>query len=79
MNQTLDDIKILENQLLKLKINAKHKSTVYSKNSEEVIEASKTLEVYLHYPCTDSKDYYWFIYKNKANPKVSIRVKGPTI
>jgi hypothetical protein len=79
MNQTLADIKLLENQLLELKLNAKHKSTVYSKNSEEVIEASKTLGAYLHHPHPDSKECYWFIYKSKTNPKVSIRVKGPTI
>jgi len=79
MNQTLADIKLLEGQLLELKLNAKHKSTVYSKNSEEVIEASKTLGAYLHHPHPDSKECYWFIYKSKTNPKVSIRVKGPTI
>lgn len=79
MNQTLADIKLLEGQLLELGINAKHKSTVYSQSSEEVIEASKALGAHLHHPHPDSKECYWFIYKNKSNPKVSIRVKGPTI
>ena len=78
-NQTLADIKLLEDQLLKLGINAKHKSTVYSQSSEEVIEAAKTLETFLHHPHPDLKECYWFIYKSKTNPKISIRVKGPTI
>ena len=78
-NQTLADIKLLEDQLLKLGINAKHKSTVYSQSSEEVIEAAKILETFLHHPHPDLKECYWFIYKSKANSKISIRVKGPTI
>jgi hypothetical protein len=79
MNQTLADIKLLESQLLELGINAKHKSTVYSQNSEEVIEAAKMLDAFLHHPHPDSKECYWFVYKSKENPKVSIRVKGPTL
>lgn len=79
MNQTLADIKLLESQLLELGFNAKHKSTIYSQSSEEVVEACKMLGAYLHYPHPDSKECYWFIYKSKENPKVSIRVKGPTL
>ena len=78
-NQTLNDIYILEKQLLGLNVNVKHKSIVYSQNSEEVIEAAKTLGVHLYYPHSDLKEYYWFIYKSPKNKKISIRVKGPTI
>ena len=78
-NQTLDDIYILEKQLLGLKVNAKHKSTVYSQNSEEVIEAAKVLGAFLHFPDSDLKECYWFIYKSPKNKKISIRVKGPII
>lgn len=78
-NQTLADIYFLEDQLYELTLNVKHKATLYSKNSEEVIEASKILEAHLYHPHSDSKECYWFIYKSKLNPKISIRVKGPTI
>jgi len=78
-NQTLSDIYILENQLLELGINAKHKSTVYSKNSEEVIEAAKTLNVHLYHPHPDLKECYWFIYRSPKSKNVSIRVKGPIV
>lgn len=79
MNQTLADIKLLESQLLELGFNAKHKSTIYSQSSEEVVEACETLGAFLHHPHPDSKECYWFIYKSKENPKVSIRVKGPIL
>jgi hypothetical protein len=44
-----------------------------------VIEAAKTLDAFLHHPHPDSKECYWFVYKSKENPKVSIRVKEPTL
>jgi hypothetical protein len=79
MNQTLADIYFLESQLLNLNMNVKHKSTVYSKTSEEVVEAAEKLGVHLFHPHSDLKECYWFIYKSKANSKISIRVKGPTL
>ena len=78
-NQTLNDIYILEKQLLGLNVNAKHKSTVYSQNSEEVVEAAEILGVYLYHPHSDLKECYWFVYKSPKSKKISIRVKGPTI
>ena len=78
-NQTLNDVYILEKQLLGLNVNAKHNSTVYSQNSEEVIEAAKILGAHLNHPHSDLKECYWFIYNSPKNKKISIRVKGPTI
>ena len=79
MNQTLADIHFLENQLNELVMDVKHKATLYSRNSEEVIEASKVLNVKLFHPHPDLKECYWFIYKSPINSKISIRVKGPII
>jgi len=79
MNQTLSEIYSLEKHLLELKTNVKYKITMYSKTSEEVIEASKELDTHLYHPSADLKECYWFIYKSKLNPKISIRVKGPLL
>jgi len=79
MNQTLADIHFLENQLNELVMDVKHKATLYSRSSEEVIEAAKTLNVKLFHPHPDLKECYWFIYKSPKNSKISIRVKGPII
>jgi len=78
MNQTLSDIFLLEKHLNELDMDAKHEATVYSKNSDEVIEASSKLKTHLFHP-SSSKEYYWFDYVSKENPKISIKVKGPTI
>lgn len=77
VNQTLEDIYLLEKQLLGLDLNVKHKSTVYSKNSKEVIEAAEILKEHLYHP--DLKECYWFIYKSPKNKNISIRVKGPIV
>jgi len=77
MNETLKNIYFLEKQLNDLSLNVKHKSTLYSNDSNEVIEASKLLDSHLFYPHIN--DCYWFIYKSKINPKISIRVKGPAL
>jgi len=79
MNQTLADIRFLEKQLDELNMDVKHKATLYSKNSDEVIEASKILKTQLIHPNSDLKECYWFIYKSPINSKISIRVKGPII
>lgn len=79
MNKTLLEIQLLEEQLSNLDLNVKHKTTLYSTNSDEVIEAAKKLNTHLYHPHGDSKECYWFIYKSKSNPRVSIRVKGPIL
>jgi hypothetical protein len=79
MNKTLENVQLLEKQLTTLELNVKHKSTLYSDNSDEVIEAAKALNTHLYYPHPDSKECYWFVYKSKSNPRVSIRVKGPIL
>ena len=76
MTQTLSDVFLIEQQLNSLDVDVKHKATIYSKFSEEVIDASKELNVKLFHPFPGSKEYYWFIYKNQ---NISIRVKGPIV
>ena len=76
INQTLSDIYSLEKQLNELPYKVKVKVTLYSKNIEEVIDASKTLNSHLFHPHPDGKNYYWFDYKSK-DKKNSIRVKSP--
>lgn len=77
MNQTLENIRLLEKILVEVPFKGKHKSTIYSENSEEVVNASIVLDVKMIYPDFDGKNYYWFTYKNSVNSRVSIRVKGP--
>ncbi len=79
MNKTLENIQFLEEQLSKLDMNVKHKSTLYSMDSNEVIEAAKELNTHLYHPHGDSRECYWFVYKSKNKPKISIRVKGPIL
>jgi hypothetical protein len=77
MNQTLNNIRLLEKILVEVPFKGKHKSTVYSENSEEVVNASIVLGAKVIYPNVEGKNYYWFTYKNSSNPRISIRVKGP--
>ena len=79
MNKTLLEIQLLEEQLSNLDLNVKHKTTLYSNDSNEVIEAARVLDSHLYHPHGDSKECYWFIYKSNKNPKISIRVKGPVL
>ena len=77
MNQTLENIRLLEKILVEAPFKGKHKSTIYSENSEEVVDASIVLDVKVIYPDFEGKNYYWFTYRNVTNPRISIRVKGP--
>jgi len=77
MNQTLENIRLLEKILVEAPFRGKHKSTIYSENSEEVVNASIVLDVKVIHPDFEGKNYYWFTYKNSSNPRISIRVKGP--
>jgi len=77
MNQTLENIRLLEKILVEAPFKGKHKSTIYSENSEEVVNASIVLDIKVVYPDFEGKNYYWFTYRNVANPSISIRVKGP--
>lgn len=79
MNQTLENIRLLEKILAETPFKGKHKSTVYSENSEEVVDASIVLNIKVIYPDFEGKNYYWFTYRNVTNPRISIRVKGPQL
>ncbi len=79
MNQTLSDLRLLENQMFDLKLHTEHKAILYSKNTDEVIEVAKLLGVHLIYPSTDHKEYYYFDYVSHLTPNISIRVRGPVI
>ena len=79
MNQTLENIRLLEKILAEAPFKGKHKSTVYSENSEEVVDASIVLNIKVIYPDFEGKNYYWFTYRNPINPRISIRVKGPQL
>lgn len=76
-NQTLSDIRLLEKTVNELSFSGKHRVTIYSQTSDEVVDASTVLGAHLMYPDPDGENYYWFLYKSVSNPRLSIKVKGP--